>query len=86
MGFCKFKNVVYRIDIRIVPFHSLPFSLLYFTGPYNLNTSMRSLSKKLGYTLNEYGLYKNKKSIPAKTEEDIFNLLYLSYLPPKDRK
>jgi len=60
MGFCKYNKKNYRIDIRLVPLESYFTALVYFTGSYQLNTMMRSSAKKLGYKLNEYGLFKIK--------------------------
>ena len=86
MGFSKFNdNPIRRIDIRFVPYKSYYYALLYFTGSYQLNTQMRQVAKKMGYKLNEYGLYKNKKFIPAKSEKEIFAKLKLKYQEPKYR-
>tara|TARA_B110000208_G_C11794080_1_gene438804 strand:+ start:32 stop:1018 length:987 start_codon:yes stop_codon:yes gene_type:complete len=86
MGFSKFKdNHIRRIDIRSVPYKSYYYALLYFTGSYQLNTQMRQYAKKMGYKLNEYGLYKNNKFIPVKSEKEIFDKLKLKYQEPKYR-
>ena len=86
MGFSKLnKNPVRRIDIRFVPFESYYSALLYFTGSYQLNRDMRLEAKKLGYKLNEYGLYKNNKLIKINSEKDIFDKLKLDYKHPKYR-
>lgn len=86
MGFCKYKNgLIRRIDMRLVPYNSYYASVLYFTGPYEFNTVMRSNAKKLGYKLSEYGLFKGKRQIYTDSEENIFNLLNMKYLSPKDR-
>ena len=50
-----------RIDIRFVPYDSYGPALLYFTGSSMFNTQMRTEALKVGYTLNEYGLYKLSK-------------------------
>lgn len=76
----------HRIDIRIVPPENWPFALMYFTGSQRFNILMRSKAIQLNYKLNEYGLYDSRgRSLPASTEEDIFNLLHVSYLPPISR-
>lgn len=86
MGFCKWKDNPYRrIDIRLVPYDSLYTAILYFTGSYELNRIMRSQAKKLGYKLNEYGMYKDNKKIPISSEEEVFKILHLEYLPPEER-
>jgi DNA polymerase/3'-5' exonuclease PolX len=87
MGWCQLdKNPVRRIDIRWMPYDHLHAGLLYFTGPYELNTYMRITAKKMGYTLNEYGLYDSDKNlIVTETEKDIFKELGLKYLKPEKR-
>lgn len=86
MGFCKLnKNPIRRIDIRLVNEQSYPYALMYFTGSKEFNQQVRSIAKSKGYKLSEYGLYKNKKFIKVKTENDIFKKLGLDYVKPKDR-
>jgi DNA polymerase/3'-5' exonuclease PolX len=87
MGFCKYNNKTYRIDIRLVPLESYYTALIYFTGSYQLNTMMRLKAKKLGYKLNEYGLYKTKSDIPImlNSEKDLFDILKIEYLEPQQR-
>jgi len=46
---------------------------------------VRQLAKKKGYKLNEYGLFKGKKRIAAKTEEDVYKKLGLPYIEPEIR-
>jgi len=86
MGFCKYKNnPIRRIDIRFVPYNSYPAALLYFTGSGVFNKKMRKKAISLGYLLNEYGLFKDRKQIKIKSEEDIFNKLKMKYVEPSDR-
>jgi DNA polymerase/3'-5' exonuclease PolX len=92
MGFCKYNKKNYRIDIRLVPLESYFTALVYFTGSYQLNTMMRLSAKKLGYKLNEYGLFKiNKQSgliseqIDITSEIELFNILGIDYLEPEQR-
>jgi DNA polymerase beta len=92
MGFCKYKNnPVWRIDFRYVPYESYYSALLYFTGSGKFNTRIRELAISLGYKLSEYGLYQVDekrnviKSMPIKSEKDIFDYLGLEYLTPQQR-
>jgi len=87
MGFCRYGNKNYRIDIRLLPLESYFTALTYFTGSYQLNTAMRIQAKKLGYKLNEYGLYKisNGEQIMITSEEELFKILKLDYLEPEQR-
>ena len=85
MGFCKWNNIIYRIDIRLVPQISLYSALVFFTGSKNFNTFIRKKAKLLGYKLNEYGLYNNNKLIKIKSESDLFKKLNINYLEPNER-
>lgn len=93
MGYCKFKkNPVRRIDIRYIPYESYYTALLYFTGSGSFNKKMRRLAEQLGYLLNEYGLYKlsdnkeKKKRLKINSEKDVFDVLGMDYLEPKERE
>lgn len=93
MGFCKNSNKAKsrRIDIRFIPYNSKAAAMLYFTGSGNFNKEMRTEALKRKYTINEYGIYKlnSKKQkgeiVLTKTEKDIFDLVGMDYLEPKDR-
>ncbi len=91
MGFSKYKrNPIRRIDIRYVPHISYYPALLYFTGSYELNIKMRIKAKKMGYLLNEYGIYKlgkkkAKEFIKVNSEKEIFDILEMEYLEPNER-
>jgi DNA polymerase/3'-5' exonuclease PolX len=77
MGFSQYKkNKVRRIDIRFVPYESYFSALLYFTGPAELNKTMRTEAKKKDLKLSEYGLTKKDGTrIPINSEYDVFKIL-----------
>lgn len=90
MGFCQLNNnPVRRIDIRWMPYESYYTALLYFTGSGDFNQKMRSLAEKIGFLLNEYGLYKvegdKQTLVKVKSEKDIFTKLGMEYVPPEKR-
>ena len=93
MGLCRLSKTkpARRIDIRFINYESKAAALLYFTGSGNLNKNMRTEALKKGYTINEYGIYKLRKDknkgkmIKVNTEKDIFDLIGMEYLEPKDR-
>lgn len=79
-----------KVDFFITNKKELPYAVLYVTGSRNFNIKMRQSAKKKGYVLNQKGLFKKeddeqKKSIPAKTEKDIFDFLNVKYIEPSDR-
>ena len=81
------KEPYFRIDIEFVSNEQFPFALLYFTGSKEFNKEIRWHAKKTGYKLNEHGLLDIKKQIymSAKNEKDIFSILCLEYVEPKNR-
>jgi len=96
MGLCKATRAGLgrRIDIRLIPYQSKGAAMLYFTGSGNFNKVMRTEALKKKYTINEYGIYKLKKKgksmvkgelVPTTNEEDIFKVIGMKYLAPKDR-
>jgi DNA polymerase/3'-5' exonuclease PolX len=85
MGFAKWNNIIRRIDIRLIPYESIIFALVYFTGSYEFNRIMRNKAKELGYKLNEYGLFKDNKMIHVYSEKELFNILNMKYLKPNER-
>ena len=83
--------VKHRIDMLSIRAESYAAALLYFTGSEGCNILMRRRAKVLDLRLNEYGLYRDfkKDDIPnhyaADTEEEIFAMLDIAYISPKDR-
>lgn len=75
----------FRLDIEFVKSDEWITSLLYFTGSQNNNITMRSKAKRLGYKLNEYGLFKRGVKINVSTEKDVYKLLGMKYLKPSER-
>lgn len=82
-------------DLRVVNDNEYPFALNYFTGSKEHNVEMRSLSRKFGWSLNEYAFskiegengVKSAKRIPAcEDEADIYKAVGLSYVPPELRE
>lgn len=79
-----------EFDIKMVPEESWYACLLHSTGSMQNNVHMRSLAKRMGYTLNEYGLFDltsgdMDRLDTNQSEEEFFELLNLPYLKPEDR-
>jgi DNA polymerase (family 10) len=75
-----------NVDLRVVSDEEFPFAALYFTGSKQHNTDMRSRAKKMGYKLNEYGLFKDDQPTPCKDEAEVFARLGLDFIPPELRE
>ena len=83
----KLKNpIYYKIDVFRTSKKNKPAMLLYSTGSKQFNINMRNIAKKMGYKLNQEGLFKNNKQIILKTEKDFFKKLKMQYLFPEKRK
>jgi len=82
------RNV--QVDLRVVEEGSFGSALLYFTGSKEFNVKLRQLAVKKGYKINEYGVFsvkaKKEKPLASKTEEDIFSLMGMAYVPPELRE
>lgn len=73
-------------DLRVVAEAEFPFAANYFTGSKEHNTEMRARAKKMGYKLNEYGLFEGDTPIPCGDEAAIYAALGLAYIPPELRE
>lgn len=82
------------VDLRVVEPEQFPAALVYFTGNKEHNTVLRGRAKRMGYKLNEYGLFPeggeedgdDPPSVPLKDEADVYRKLKLAYIPPEMRE
>jgi len=72
-------------DLRVVPDKSFGAAWQYFTGDKRHNITLRVLAEKKKYKLNEYGLWRGKKLIVGRTEEEIYRALGMVTPPPEIR-
>lgn len=87
------ENAVYiKADIFLTRPDEYVFALLFATGSGKFNVRMRRLAKIRGYLLNQRGLYRRTADksgilqlVPIKNEHEVFDLLNMRYLLPKDR-
>ncbi len=79
----------FQIDLRVVPEASFGAALQYFTGSKEHNVAVRSLARKAGLTLNEYGvarLESPENYIAGATEEEVYAALGLAWIAPELRE
>jgi len=85
-----------RIDFLYALPQEYAFSILYFTGSKEFNTSMRQHALNVDLTLNEHGFHKMSTSNAQrskedkitklfKSEKDIFDFLCMEYKEPHER-
>ncbi len=82
---CRLKSGI-EADLRVVSETEFPAALTYFTGSKEHNVRLRGISKKKGWKLNEYGLFEGERPFPVSSEEEIYRLLDLTYIPPELRE
>jgi DNA polymerase/3'-5' exonuclease PolX len=78
-------NIYHQLDILIVPYDSYYTALMHSTGSAHFNTYLRNIFKKKGCKLSEYSLTCNGKKMKINSEEQIFKLAGLPFIPPSDR-
>jgi DNA polymerase (family X) len=75
-----------QVDLRVVPKACFGAALLYFTGSKAHNIRLRSRAIERGLKLNEYGLFKGRRAVAARTEEEVYAALGLPWIPPELRE
>lgn len=75
-----------QVDLRVVPHASYGSALLYFTGSKAHNIKLRKRGVKRDLKINEYGVYKNKKKVAGKTEQQVYKTIGLPFIPPELRE
>ena len=75
-----------QVDLRAVEPDAYGAALLYFTGSKAHNIELRKIAQEKSYKLNEYGLFKGTRRVAGKTEQEIYALLGLDWIPPELRE
>ena len=73
-------------DLRVVAEASFGAALCYFTGSKAHNVALRRIAQARGLKLNEYGLYRGRRKLAGRTEEEIYEALGLAWIPPELRE
>lgn len=74
-----------QADVRVIPDESFGAALQYFTGSKEHNVVLRKLAIAKGLKLNEYGIWRGKRRVASRTEEDVYKALGLPAMPPEIR-
>src|SRR5271170_3238679 len=84
----KFGFEGIQVDLRALPAESYGAALQYFTGSKDHNVALRQRALKMGYTLSEYSLSRvdNNERVAGATEEEIYEKLGLTWIPPELRE
>jgi DNA polymerase (family 10) len=75
-----------QVDLRVVPQESFGAALQYFTGSKAHNIEIRRLGQSRKLKINEYGVFKGKKSLAGDTEESVYRAVGLPWIAPELRE
>jgi len=77
-----------QVDLRVVHPGEFWSALHHFTGSKEHNVRLRGMAKDLGLKINEYGIFPDgqEESLPVNSEEDVYKILGLPYIPPEIRE
>ena len=73
-------------DLLVVPEESWGSALQYFTGSKEHSVQLRKIAISKGLRLNEWGVFKDDKRIAGTTEEEVYKILGLQWIPPEIRE
>ena len=76
----------FHVDLRVVPQVSYGAALHYFTGSKDHNIAVRKLGVQKHFKINEYGVFKGKKRVAGRTEEEVYRKVGLHYIDPELRE
>ncbi|HNS31842.1 MAG TPA: DNA polymerase/3'-5' exonuclease PolX [bacterium] len=75
-----------QVDLRVVSEGSYGAALQYFTGSAAHNVKLRGLAKDMDLKINEYGVFRGDENIAGRTEEEVYKILNLAWIPPELRE
>lgn len=76
-----------QADLRVVEPKSFGAAAHYFTGCKAHNIHLRQIAQKKGWKVSEYGIFnKAGKQIGGATEEEMFSMFGLQFIPPELRE
>ena len=85
----KDKKYFRKLDVIFIEKKNLPWYLLYFGSSVEFSKKIRGIASKLGYKLNQKGLFDKKTGIKIdfnpKNEKEIFKFLNIKYVSPINR-
>jgi DNA polymerase (family 10) len=75
-----------QMDLRVVPEKSYGAALQYFTGSKAHNILVRRRGQERGLKINEYGVFRGRKQIAGRSEEEVYQAVGLAWIPPELRE
>jgi len=75
-----------QVDLRVVPPESAGAALHYFTGSKAHNIALRRMAQAKKLKVNEYGVFHGERRIAGETEESVYKVFGLPWIPPELRE
>jgi len=75
-----------QVDLRILDPASWGAGLQYFTGSKDHNIRVRTMAERRGLKMNEYGVFRDETRVAGDTEESMYSILDLAWIPPEMRE
>ncbi|MCC6857785.1 MAG: DNA polymerase/3'-5' exonuclease PolX [Bryobacterales bacterium] len=77
-----------QVDLRALPAASFGAAMQYFTGSKDHNVALRNRAVRMGFKLNEYGLFRTSDDarVAGESEEGVYQALGLDWIPPELRE
>jgi DNA polymerase (family 10) len=75
-----------QVDLRTLPPGSFGAGLQYFTGSQAHNIALRTIAKRKGLKVSEYGVFRGEERLAGETEEGVYAALGLPPIPPELRE
>ena len=76
----------FDMDLRVLSKESYGSALQYFTGNKDHNIATRRIAIEKGLRLSEYGVFRGKKMIAGRSEEDVYKAIGLPFIEPELRE
>jgi DNA polymerase (family 10) len=75
-----------QVDLRVVAEESYGAALLYFTGSKAHNITLRNMALEQRRKISEYGVFEGEEQITGQTEDELYSLFDLPWIPPERRE
>jgi len=75
-----------QVDLRVVERACFGAAMQYFTGSQAHNIELRKIAQAKKLKLNEYGVFRGEKCVSGRTEQDVYGVLGLDWIPPEMRE
>ncbi len=75
-----------QVDLRAVEPDAYGSALQYFTGSQAHSIELRKIAQAKKFKLNEYGVFEGTRRVAGRTEEEVYGVLGLDWIPPELRE